>query len=381
MKKLLSATLIILLLASCATKTSLQPTQPHSAPKNIPEPELIARAIPHYQQLEHEAWPTITYQKTIKPGQRNQNIPLIRQRLAQLGDLASSAQNNSTRYDNQLVKAVKHYQARHGLTANGLINKATVTQLNVTPAKRVHELMASYQGWNQLPNSDSPFIQVNLPSYELNVIQNNQSLLNMRVVIGKPSWATPPINSQLKTIVLHPTWNVPSSIAKKTVIPAVIANPAYLESAKIKVMSSWDRNAKEIHPSTITWSDYLGEKKLPFRLMQIPGEHNAMGQVKFLFPNKHSIYLHDTPAKNYFSRSNRALSHGCIRLEKPMALLEYLLEHNTNLSKDEAIERIANPKEQYVHLNKPIPIYLTYMTSWVESDGTVEFRPDIYNKY
>lgn len=379
----LSLLCVSVLLVSCAQTPSYNRAdyQRIAANSNNPQVQRLARTMPKYEKLAQQSWPPIYIDTpALRPGQSNPSVPQIRQRLAALGDLYySSDAPTNTYYDPALVRAVKHFQWRHGLKQDGVIAENTLAELNVTPQQRLNALYVSMQRWAELPSTpEDEYIQVNIPSYNLAVVENNQTVLDMNVVVGKPSWPTPTLHSKVVSVVLNPSWNVPSRITEKEIVHEMVKNPNYLAENNIKVYQSWKKGSPEVDPQTINWAEYAGDKKLPYRLSQSPGDDNALGKIKFLFPNSHDVYLHDTQAKQLFDLPERSFSHGCIRLQKPMELFGYILQKNPKLDVDDAITQLQTTNTKHLSLSKQIPIYITYITAQVDNYGNVKFYRDIY---
>lgn len=374
-KKIISVSFFALV-SGCATVPSVDNN-------SHPQVEKLHKAMQHYAKLKHESWRPINEDQVIKPNTQNPALPEIKKRLVLMGDWPSSChETSSSIYDGCFKSAVSHFQKRHGLKNDGYIGKNTLKKLNMTPSERLNLMQKSLTDWKALPNRQAPsYLLVNIPSYELKAINKGQTDLSMRVVVGKPSWQTPTLDSEVKTIVLNPGWNVPVNITEKEIIHKVLENPNYLEEHNLKIVENWQPNAKEINPRQVDWSKYAGPEDMPYRLVQEPGDQSALGRIKFIFPNKDYIYLHDTPLKSFFSLPNRDLSHGCIRLEQPMKLLEYLSETNPKLNAEKIAPYMESKKTKYLALNKNMPLHITYINSWVDDDGEVQFRDDIYKKF
>lgn len=346
-----------------------------------PNATKVAQTIPNYKRLSNQAWPAITTTQLVKPGKKDSSIPAVRQRLTALGDYhpqseQSVAAANSKRYDNDLVNAMKTFQKRHGLRADGVIGTSTLEALNVSPRQRLAQLYSSLDEWLKLPQKTSDaYIHVNIPSYQLKIIEDNETALSMKVVVGQKKWPTPTLNSQVQTIVINPTWTIPRNIVEKEIVHKVAEDPEYLAQNNINILKSWHKDAQRIDPLSIDWHEYTGDKDLPFRLRQTPGDHNALGRIKFTFPNDQHIYLHDTPHKEAFNLEKRNLSHGCIRLEKPHELLNFLLKRDRVNQVEKVGEFVAGEKTKHFSLRKNLPIYITNISSWVDSNGIVHFSP------
>lgn len=374
MKNQLCAIVIPVLLTACA---SIKPIDKHTHPQVYK----LQKAAQLYNQLDAQHWESIEAKTPMKLGEQNQSIPIITKRLTALGDWPNSCSRvNPYQFDTCFHIALMNFQNRHGLKADGVLGSNTLNELNISPKERMRAIQNSIHTWSKMPGIDaSPYIYINIPAYELKAINKGNTELNMRVIVGQPSWPTPEITSELKTVVLNPHWNVPVNITEKEIIHKIIKNPNYLEEHNLRVIENWSNDAKEINPLNIDWKKYAGEKDLPYRLTQAPGNENALGRIKFFFPNKEHIYLHDTPAKSLFDLPKRDLSHGCIRLQQPMALLRYLSKTNPNLAYEKIAVYLNSDKTKYLALKKhDLPLRIIYATSWVDEQGNIQFRPDIY---
>ena len=289
-------------------------------------------------------------------GDSSRMIFIIKQKLYMLGDLDSVSATNSTVFDSSLFKAVKNFQKRHGLTVNGIIAKSTVAQLNVPLQKRIEQIMINMERCRWLPiDVKGNYVAVNIPEYALHVYHDDSLLWNMDVVVGREVNKTIVFSGTLQYIVFSPYWNVPASILKKEILPAIKRNRNYLAKNHMEFYSGGN-------------------------VRQKPGPWNSLGQVKILFPNSHSIYFHDTPSKHLFGETKRDFSHGCIRLSDPKKFAMYLLQDDMNWTENKIDSAMQSGKEQYVTLKKTLPVFITYFTSWVDRQGQLNFREDIYDR-
>ena len=200
----------------------------------------------------------------------------------------------------------------------------------------------------------------------------------MEVITGKPRHPTPIFSNTVKTIVLNPYWNVPKSIIQKEMIPKLMRNPNAMARQGIEIRAGWGADAKKISGGSVNWSQYRYSKTVPYRFAQVPGYRNALGKVKFLFPNKFSVYMHDTPTKHLFKKNRRAFSHGCIRLEKPRELLRTFSTFNDNVDFDKSQKVLRGKKNSYIKLQEKVPVDVVYLTAWIDYDGKLQFRNDVY---
>ncbi|HEY0674450.1 MAG TPA: L,D-transpeptidase family protein [Longimicrobiales bacterium] len=295
----------------------------------------------------------------VAPGDSSPVVAALRARLMKSEDqreaaMAARGQQRAMVYDQDLQLALKHFQERHGIDGDGRIGEKTLEELNHGVDDRIAEVKLNLDRWRWLPHDlGKMYIMVNVAGFEMSVVENNRAIEEMNVVVGKPSWATPIFADTLESIVVNPYWNVPPSIAQEEVLPAIAQDPGYLERNNMERTSDGG-----------------------FR--QRPGPKNALGEFKFLFPNEHDVYLHDTPADALFSRSSRAFSHGCIRVERPRDLA-YLLGSKLAKKSPEQIDRLAaTGSEQWISVKRKIPVYVLYFTTWVDDDGTVRYHHDIY---
>ena len=298
-------------------------------------------------------------------------LPQLAAKLRMLGDLAADAQVNGTKYEGAIVDAVKHFQSRHGLDADGVIAKGTFTQLNVPASKRVQQIELALERTRWMPEIAAPAIVVNIPEFRLRAISENDEL-TMRVVVGKAAGSkTPVFEGDLKHVVFRPYWNVPPSIQRGEIAPKLSA--AYAAKHNYQVVDDAGR-VQEINADTVA-----RVRKGSLRVRQKPGTSNALGLVKFLFPNDNNVYLHSTPQPALFNRTRRDFSHGCVRVEDPAALAEWVLREKPEWTKDKVKAALEGKRDDmYVNLAKPITVKITYQTVVAQADGAVHFYDDIY---
>ncbi|HVY53138.1 MAG TPA: L,D-transpeptidase family protein [Gammaproteobacteria bacterium] len=362
-----------LLLANTALADWMQELSPHSN-ENYAR---LQKADAYYQSLTTHSWPQLEV-PPLQKNDTNHGIPELRERLRLTTDLLPADDNQSEIYDEKLIAAVKHFQWRHGLQADGVIGLKTLHELNVSPFERAEEIRRNMQRWAALPaNLGDRFIFINIPDYRFNLIDQGKTVLTMKVIVGKPDRPTPELTSVITQAELNPYWNIPPQIAKKDVIPKIIKDPAYLDQMNIKIVQHRKSGVTIIDPHQIDWQE-VARNGFNYELRQEPGKNNSLGLVKFDFANPYDVYIHDTPAKELFNRENRIFSSGCIRLEKPFALLSYLLLGDEEWDIHRVAESLDSGKLTYIKI-KPIPIYIVYATSWVDSDGVLHFRHDPYH--
>jgi len=291
--------------------------------------------------------------KSYRIGDSSNLIADIREHLFLVGDL--SANNGSPVYDHELEESIKKFQQRYGLTEDGVIGKSFIEELNYPLEKRIEQLIVNMERCRWLPLAfRKDYIVVNIPEYSFHAFENDTLAWSMKVVVGTELNKTAVFSGMMNNVVFSPYWNVPAGILNKEVLPAIRRNSNYL-----------DKNHMEWNGKSVR---------------QKPGPWNALGKVKFLFPNSHSIYLHDTPSKSLFSRDQRAFSHGCIRVEDPRRLAIYVLRHQPEWTEEKIDEAMNAEKEKYVRIAQPIPVIITYLTAWVDPKGQLNFRKDIYKR-
>jgi len=367
----LATTLITI--SGCATNTGY-----HSTYKTDNEnAKKISRVIPSYLNMTSQSWAYLQINQPIHPYDSNASIIDIRKKLIILGDLNQSffQYNDLTYYDSSLFKAVKRFQWRHGLNADGIIDNKTIKALNVSPSEKVNILIASRDKWSQFSDKNNAnYILVNIPDFNLNVMQSGRSVFTSKVIIGTTYNQTPEVNSEITTMVFNPTWNVPKSIISKEFAPTMMKDSSYLANNNISIYGG---NAEIISPDSIDWMK-VQEYGTDLRFTQSAGSHNVLGKVKFLFYNPHDIYLHDTTTKSLFAKQQRSFSHGCVRVEKPMELAQYLLSHSGLNDINPYYETEYKSATRYIKLKNPIPLHVAYITSWVDNQGYTHFRNNIY---
>ena len=321
-------------------------------------------------------WNTIPLGESIKPGMSDPRIPAIRTRLS-LTDAASGEVGaaEGQLYGNALVEVVKRFQARQGLEGDGVIGSTTIVAMNVPVQERIKSIILAMERLRWMPeNLGQQYLIVNIAGFELRRVNAGKVEERMAVVVGKPYHRTPVFSDRIRFLEFNPYWNVPPDIAVNEELPVLRRNPAGLSAQGFEVV----RGNQVSDPSSVDWSS-VGPGHFPYQLRQRPGPNNALGRVKFMFPNPHNVYLHDSPARNLFERNVRAFSHGCIRLSRPLDLAEQVLRVGgvQGWSKERINDVVASTKNTVVNLREPLPVHITYLTAWAD-DGVANFRQDIY---
>lgn len=305
-------------------------------------------------------------------------VTSLKQALQELGDLAVDS-DVDTIFDETLKQAVVSFQERHGLEPDGIVSQATLKALNVPYATRITQLQANLERWRWMPaRLEDTHILVNLPEYRLRMNNAGTQIFEMPVVVGKPKHQTPIFSETMKHVVFAPTWTVPSSITNDELIPLEKRKPGYLKSEEIDFFRWTDNGLKRVPRSSVT-RETLNRRPFPYMLRQRAGDKNVLGKVKFLMPNKHAIYLHDTQAKKLFGKAKRAFSHGCIRLGDP-DLMAYVIMQMDGHKQSEISTLMEATTTTKVDLETHIPVHLAYFTAWQDENGRTHFREDIYKQ-
>jgi murein L,D-transpeptidase YcbB/YkuD len=338
-------------------------------------------ALLRYRDIEQNGgWPKIPAGGTLRKGDRGERVSLLRTRLAITGDLEASAVENPSLLDDAAETAVRRFQRRHGLADDGIAGRNTLTALNVPVEERVRQIELNMERWRWVPHDlGYRHILVNIPDFRLRVVEGDETVMEMRIVVGKEYTATPVFSGTIQYLEANPYWNIPHSIAVEEILSDIRKDPDYLAKQGIRMYRDWRENAPEIDPATIDW-DRVTDRNFSFRLRQDPGTSNPLGRMKFIFPNKFAVYLHDTPARGLFQNPARDRSHGCIRVEKPLDLALYLLRDDSRWTRKTLAQAIDGSVPEVISLRDPISVHILYWTAWVDAGGTVNFRNDIYER-
>lgn len=341
----------------------------------------LRRALSVYRGADEKGgWDMIPPGPTIKPGMQDERLPLIRSRLIATKDLVPDGANSSPFYDEKVRIAVENAQSRYGLEADGVIGKMTLQVLNVPARARIDQIIINMERWRRFEHDpDGVQIIVNLAGFDLKVFEDGSLVMRMPVAVGRPFRRTPIFNGQMSYLEFSPTWTVPPTILKQDILPKLLKDPTYLSQKGMEVYDGWGQNSRMLNSEAVDWRA-LGSTAMSYRFVQPPGPTNALGGVKFMFPNAHSIYLHDTPDRGIFRKARRDFSSGCIRVQKPAALAAYLLRDKTEWTEAAIKSAMAQSKPQRVHLTTQVPVRLTYSTVWIEEGGDIHFRDDIYDR-
>ena len=399
------------LLVTAVETDQVQETLEGLLPK-YPMYAMLRISLKEYREIAAKGgWQPVAYGNKFKKGARGQRVLALSKRLKVTGELDSSIPGSEV-FDDSLDQAVRKYQQRNGLYVDGVVGISTIEALNVPVEERISQIELTMERWRLLPQYlGNRYILVNIANYHLYGIENNNDTINMRIVVGKPQWNTPMFSEEMTHLIINPYWNIPPSIFKDDIAPKIMEDSEYMSKQNMDAMglkapekivveeAEVVEVVENVEATEVTDGDNTGETELSeveiqnkkaqeeyiskvlsgkYRLRQNPGPGNPLGRIKFLFPNKHSVYLHDTPNRGFFKKAQRNFSHGCIRVEKPLELAEFVLSSNPSWTQNTIQSSINKMKTKTVHLDESITVYVLYFTTWVDNEGTVNFHKDIY---
>ncbi len=356
-------------------------------------PEIISATTPNsfgYKKMMKElkrlkkvqkqgGWRKIHASSQLRYGKSGKAVRRLINRLKSEGDY--TCRGNDGHFGSCLKKAIKRFQKRHGIGQTGTITKYTLSKLNISVNWKIEKILLNLDRIKRLPDQpEDRYIMVNIPDFRLYYKENGREKLSMRVVVGDKKHHTPIFSNKISFIVLNPYWIIPDSIVQKEMIPKMLKNPDYLAQHGYEVHRSYNPNSAKINTKNINWARVLRNKQTKrYKFMQPPGAKNALGKIKFKFPNRFSVYLHDTPAKKYFKKARRAFSHGCIRISRPNALLATFAPHERSVNFNRTQRVLRGNKKRQINLSKHVPVHIVYLTAWIKNDGLLHYRPDVYN--
>lgn len=342
---------------------------------------MLRYELMHYRFIaRHGGWKPIPEGPMMRKGDWGRRVELLRNHLLLTEDLRIGSYEDIDVFDEDLESAVIKYQRRHGLKMDGVVGPETLAWLNIPVDELVKKIRLNMERWRWLSRDRGEiYIVVNIADFKLDVINNDESELSMRVIVGSNYRMTPVFSSNITHIVVNPYWYVPPVIAAKDVLPAVKKNPDYLAVRNMRIYKDWSAKDPEIDPATIDWSTVDAEN-FEYKFRQDPGPLNPLGNIKFFLPNKYFVFLHDTPERRLFKMSKRVFSSGCIRLEKPFELAAYFYKDTAMEQWEDIASAYESGERKVSHLPEPVPIYLLYWTAWVDDAMELNFRDDIYNR-
>jgi murein L,D-transpeptidase YcbB/YkuD len=342
---------------------------------------MLREALKTYRRIEvNGGWVKVPNGPKMTKGHRGHRVVELRKRLLATGDLEEGESPDGPDFDEALEQAVRRFQGRHGLDTDGVVGRNTLSALNVAVGDRLGQIQVNLERWRWLPQDlGNRYVLVNLADFKLEVVETGRRVMGMRIIVGKGYRRTPVFSGMMTYLVLNPTWHVPAKIARLDKLPLIRKDPGYLSREHFRVFDGWGAGATEIDPATIDWPNVI-PRNFKYRLRQDPGPWNALGSIKFMFPNEFGVYIHDTPSRELFKKTVRTFSSGCIRIEKPVQLAEYVLEGDLKWNDETIMAALKRGQEQTVRLPAPIPVHLLYWTAWVGPYGTVQFRKDVYGR-
>ncbi len=352
------------------------------APPFLQYRELQKKLIEYRALAAKDGWPAIPAGKVLKLGMDDQRVKTIRKRLLSTEDLAIENMDSAV-FDTALVEAVKRFQKRHNLNPDGAIGNKTLTAMNVPVSSRINQIIVNMERYRWLKRlRDDSLVVVNIAGFEAAAGKPGKFDVRMPVIVGKAYHKTPVFSDTIKYVDFNPFWNVPNSIARNEILPKLKKNPNYLGTKSMRIFQGWDPDSPALDPTTIDWSNVSKKDMNRYRIRQDPGPNNALGTLKIMFPNKYSVYLHDTPSHGLFKQERRAFSHGCIRMGRPAEMAAWVLGgEDKGWSVARVNEIIASRKRQVVSLDQPMPVYILYRTAFVDpDDNTLYFYEDIYGR-
>jgi murein L,D-transpeptidase YcbB/YkuD len=345
-------------------------------------PTLSPATVQHTEQaiqkfegiVAQGGWPEVTNVEGLRLGSRQPAVTALRKRLMVSGDIDAGA-GLSDIYDSYVEAAVRRFQARHGITTDGVVRGLTVSAMNVPAATRLAQLRANLVRLRSMSgNLGNRYVMCNIPAARIEAIEGGVAVSRHTAVVGKPDRPSPDINSKIIEINFNPYWTVPVSIVRRDLIPKMQAEPDYLTNNRIRI---FDPKGNELTPSQINW---YSQDAVHYRFKQDPGDFNSLGTIRINFPSKDGVYMHDTPAKNLFGEDMRYDSSGCVRVQNIRELVNWLLADTPNWSRQEVDAVIKSGERKDARLAKPVPLYWVYVTAWATPDGVTQFREDIYGR-
>jgi L,D-transpeptidase YcbB len=337
----------------------------------------LQQAIDKYERIvQAGGWPTVGDKVTLRPGDTGSDIATIRRHLMIEGDLPRDSGGGPT-FDNDFLEGLARFQVRNGLRVSGFVDSRTLAALNVSAGERLQQLKTNLGRVRDLMkiNHAPRYVLVNVPAFTAQAVEKGTLALSSNVVVGKPARATPAVSASIVEVNFYPTWSVPETVAQQDLIPKIRKDPSYFTEEHFTVMPDW--KAQPLDPATVDWNS---PQVVSYKFRQEPGTFNALGVVRINMPNKYSVYMHDTPLKQLFSQSARAFSSGCVRVEKVLDLVTWLLSAQKGWDLAKVHAEVDRGERLDVKLAKPVPVHFVYLTAFANETGMVQFRPDIYGR-
>jgi murein L,D-transpeptidase YcbB/YkuD len=333
------------------------------------------QAIPRYEAIvARGGWKIVQPTDRLRLGNRHKSVPALRERLIAGGDLDPNT-GMSDAFDSYVEAGVKRFQARHGMSVDGIAREQTFNALNVPAEIRLTQLKTNLVRLRSFSGNLGPrFVMCNIPAAQIEAIENGVAITRHTAVVGKPDRASPDIQSRIVEINFNPFWTVPVSIVRRDLIPKMQEEPDYLDKQRIRI---FDQRGNQLQSHQINWHS---DEAVNYMFKQDPGEFNSLGSIRINFPSAHGVYMHDTPSKTLFGEDFRFHSSGCVRVQNVRELVTWLLEGSAGWSRQEIDQVIRSGERRDARMAKPVPLYWVYVTAWATPDGVVQFRDDIYNR-
>lgn len=331
--------------------------------------------------LEKGGWPIIKLAtKNLKLNEHDSSFIQLRNRLLLENYILSPTSVSKDIFDTELQKLLSSFQKNNGIPVTGIPDSITILTLNIPLEKKIKQLQTNLKRWKKFPKyTENSYLIVNIPDFKLTLFRDDSVITEMKVIVGRYDRQTPIIHSIVTQIILNPPWSIPPTILKKDVIPSIVSDHSYLKRKHIRVFTTSNGKLKEVPTDSIAWNN-MTTKNFSYRLVQDPGLDNALGSVKFMFKNKHSVYMHDTPSKDLFNQEQRTFSSGCIRVQYAIKLANYLLQNDTDWNEDRILKTIKDGKTKTISLKEKPNVYIEYFTAWIAPDNSVQFRKDVYKQ-
>ncbi len=339
--------------------------------------DALLGALARYRAIAKQGgWPTVPPGPTLEPGMTDRRIPALRARLAMTGDWMGG-DLQSPRYDADLEQGVRRFQARHGLDVDGIIGPQAYEALNLPVEARIDQIRVNLErGRWVLRGLGEDFAVINIAGFMAYLVMEGRVVWEARSIVGRQYRKTPVFRDEISYVQFNPSWTVPPGILRKDILPGARRSASFIRKSGLTLI---DRDGRRVDPGSVDWSR-ASARSFPYRVVQFPGPRNALGRVKFGFPNRYLVYMHDTPKRGLFARAERTFSSGCVRIDNPLDFAQCLLERQPGWSRERIDRVVATGKTRTVHLDRPLPVLLLYWTAWVDWDGQVNFRRDIYQR-
>lgn len=372
------ASSVLSTLVLCLCGTAFVPATSQAQTTHYGDPAALEREIEKITSDRDSTTP-VPHGPVLREGDEGEAVVPVIARLQEVGYLPSDVEGQT--YSPEVAAAVEAFQTDRGITVDGLVGPETRRAMNRGPADRLGEIRQNLELQETFfEEAEDRYVLVNIPDAQLVYFEHGRPTMEMKVIVGREGWGTPTMDETIEAIVVNPDWDVPASIVAADIAPEVVKNPGYLDENDMVVLDGWGADAPRVDPSRIAWGS-VTEDNWSYHLRQLPGDDNPLGQVKISFPNEQAIYLHGTPAQQLFEKNERGLSHGCIRMERPVELAGRLLEVGTEDWDTERLRQaVSGNDQQKVELDTTIPVHLVYWTAFVDSSGELRLVPDVYDQ-